>query len=243
MGSAYFYLEPLIVLHTLLAQHYAHPAVFALEYALVPDRVYPTQVSQVTRGYHHAAALAGGDCGRIAVSGDSAGGTLVLSLLLKLSFGRRPSEDAGFPPMPGYAALLSPWCALVSDFNQDTRSDYLCAASLHRYGRQYAGSPERVHDPEVSPGRCTNLAWWRSASPVHGFYVTYGSEEVFGPEIRNLVRRLRKAGVHVSVKEEPGAVHAWVIASLFLGGDRRDRLQGMREVVKAITANIEPLEK
>ena len=240
MGSAYFYLEPLIVLHTLLMHHYAHPAIFALEYDLVPDRVYPVQVSQVTQGYHFASSLVGGDCSRICVSGDSAGGTLILSLLLKLSFGRR--EDL-FSVMPGYAAMLSPWVTLVSESNRNTRSDYLNAESLHLYGSQYAGNEDLLCDPAVSPGCCTSSSWWYAASPQQGFYFTYGSEEVFGPETRTLVRRLRKAGVKVSVKEEPGAVHAWVIASLFLAGNLEERLFGMRDVVRAIITNIEPYEK
>ena len=239
MGSAYFYLEPLIVLHTLLQRHYRHPAVFALDYDLVPDSVWPTQVTQVTEGYHHAVALVGGDCGRVCVSGDSAGGTLVLSLLLKLSFGRR---EELFDVMPGFAALLSPWVTLVSENNRNTRSDYLNAETLQLYGNQYAGSPELVCDQQVSPGCCTNKMWLKAASPQQGLYIAYGSEEVLGPEIRILVRRMRKAGVRVSVREEPGAVHAWVIASLFLAGGKAERLSGMNDVVKAIAANIRPLK-
>ena len=234
MGSAYFYLEPLIVLHTLLKRHCQHPAIFALEYDLVPDRIWPAQLQEVKQGYHYAVSLAGGDSSRVCLSGDSAGGTLVLSLLLKLSHGPPHS----LPGMPGYAALLSPWVKLVSDNNQNTASDYLNVESLQLYGSQYAGSAGGVFDPEISPGCCTDLSRWRAASPKHGLYITYGSEEVLGPEIRILTRRLRKAGVNVSVKEEPGAVHAWVIARLFLAETLQERLWGMEEVVKAITTNI-----
>ena len=147
----------------------------------------------------------------------------MLSLLLKLSTGGQKSMGS----MPGYAALLSPWVTLVSENNRDTASDYLNANSLHLYGSQYAGSVGGVHDPEISPGCCTDLSRWRAASPRQGFYIIYGSEEVFGPEIRNLARRLRKAGVNVSVKEEPGVPHAWVIARLFLAESLQERLWGM----------------
>ena len=243
MGSPYFYLEPLLVLHTLLERHYQHPAVFALEYNLVPDRTWPSQVQQVKQGYQYAMSLVGDrGCGRICVSGDSAGATLVLSLLLNLQalensqFHHRDGSHTDM--MPGYAALLSPWVTLLSDRNRNTASDYLDTNSLHLYARQYAAG--HVSDPLVSPGCCLDASKWRAASPRGGFFITYGSEEVFGPEIRILVRRLRKAGVSVSVKEEPGAVHAWVIARLFLAENVQERLWGMQEVIKAITANIRP---
>ena len=235
MGSPYFYLEPLLVLYALLTPRYKHPAVFALEYDLVPDSVWPTQVTQVKRGYHYVSSLVGGDCGRICVSGDSAGGTLVLSLLLKLSFGSRPSN---FSPNPGYAVLLSPWVTLHSEYNRNTASDYLDADALHKYACQYAGN--QLYNPEVSPGCCNNMSWWKGASPQRGLHINYGSEEVFAPEIARLFKRLRKAGVKVSVNEEPGMIHAWKIARLFLGATLRERLRGMDDIAALIAANIRP---
>ena len=234
MGSAQFYLEPLLVLFALLKKgQYRNPAVFALEYDLVPDQTWPTQAIQTMTGYRYVLSLVSGDASRVCVAGDSAGGTLVLSLLLSLAKDKE-SETL----RPGYATLFSPWVTLISENDRDTRSDFLNTDSLHLYASQYARTPENLNNPIVSPGCCTDLSWWRKAAPTNGFYITYGSEEVFGPEIRLLVRRLRKGGIGVRVKEEPGEVHAWVIARLFLADTMEERLLGMEEVVKAIETNI-----
>ena len=234
MGSVYFYLEPLLGLFSMLKANsqYRNPAIFALEYSLVPYAQYPTQLSQTLTGYLHALSLVSNDASRVCVAGDSAGATLVLSLLLHIA---KKGSKRGIQ-RPGYAALLSPWVTLVSDKNRDTPSDYLNAESLHLYGTQYAG--EHLLDPLVSPGLCNDFSRWAAAAPLRGFYFTYGSEEVFGPEIRELIFKLRKSGISVSVKEEPGGIHAWVIARLFLEDSREERVRGMRELVKAVAANI-----
>ena len=236
MGSAYFYLEPLLVLMTLLRSHYKNPVVFALEYSLIPDSAFPTQLTETVAGYEFVLALAAGDASRICVAGDSAGGTLVLSLLLTLAQNQRKESMT-----PGYATLLSPWTTLKTELHQNTTSDFLTADALEKYGGQYAVNTENLSNPLVSPGCCTDLARWRKASPLNGMYITYGAEEVFAQEIRSFTKRLRKAGIGVSTQEEPGQIHAWVIASLFLEDSLKERTTGMRELVKAVAANIKPL--
>ncbi|MCJ1410667.1 hypothetical protein MMC19_004753 [Ptychographa xylographoides] len=233
MGSAYFYLEPLLALQTLLKGQFKNPAIMALDYDLVPDASYPTQLEQTGAGYDYTLSLVDNDASCICVAGDSAGATLVLSLLLNIACGQDYATRR-----PGYATLISPWISLVSSNNRNTPSDFLNAQSLELYGRQYAGSQENLFDPLVSPGSCTDLRWWAQAVPANGIYITYGSEEVLGPETRNLVHRLRKGGVKVSVKEESGLIHAWVIARLFLEETMEERVKGMRELVKMVRRNI-----
>ena len=66
----------------------------------------------------------------------------------------------------------------------------------------------------------------------------YGSEEVLGPEIRELVLTLRGAGVGVSVKEEPGGIHAWVVARVFLEGTLEGRVKGLRDLIGGLRRAI-----
>ena len=221
MGSTYFYLEFLLAYLTLLTPHYRNPAIFALEYTLVPDASYPTQLDQTTAGYSHILSrLPNSNSSRICVAGDSAGATLVLSFLLSLSTNK---TSASQHQRPGFAALISPWVTLISDRNRNTRSDYLNANSLHLYGSQYAGHPANLSSFLVSPGACTKGSIWANAMPLGGVTIMYGSEEVLGPEIQELVLTLRGAGVGVSVKEEPGGIHAWVVARVFLEGPLEGR--------------------
>lgn len=234
MGSCYFYLEFLIAWVSLLKEAgYRNPAIFSLEYTLVPDAVYPAQLEQTVTGYDYVRKIVG-DPSRICVGGDSAGATLILSLLLHIA--RKPDYENR---RPGYATLISPWTTLFSTQNRNTASDFLDANRLHEYGRQYAGSKENLNDPLVSPGVCKDGTWWAKASPSKGYCIVYGSEEVFGPELRDLIALWRKNGCSVSVREEPGAVHAWPVASMFLCDTQTERQKGLRNIVKMIKQAIE----
>lgn len=238
MGSAYFYLEFLIVWVSLLKEvGYANPALFALEYTLVPDAIYPTQVQQTLAGYKYVLSFAP-DPSRICVSGDSAGATLILSLLLCLS-----DYSSLKKSIPGAAVIISPWAAIVSPKNQNTRSDYLNAESLLLYGRQYVGKRASSDDPLVSPGRCKDLSWLKRASPTSGWFFIYGAEEVFAPETKDLVATLKKADVSVKEHEERGWVHAWPVVKLFLCNTQEERLSGLRSMVQAITERIKLEDK
>ncbi|KAI4204810.1 MAG: hypothetical protein LQ350_000876 [Teloschistes chrysophthalmus] len=243
MGSSYFYLEFLLAwLEILQKDGYHNPAIFALEYTLVPDQTYPLQLQQTVAGYEHLCSITK-DPGRICLAGDSAGATLQLSLLLylsKASFPGRESEEQQ-QRMPGFATLISPWPTLVTPRNRDTPSDYLNAESLHLYGRQYAGSTSNLKDPLVSPGVCKDGEWWTRASPSGGFCFMYGSEEVFGPEVRDLIALLRRNGCAVRVREESGQVHAWPVVSLFLANTLGERTKGLRDLTKMVREVIEPV--
>ena len=241
MGSSHFYLEFLLALTTLLQPHYHNPTVFALDYTLVPHASHPTQLHQILNAYYWLLPRISYRASRICLAGDSAGATLILTLLLYLA------ESSTGPPAPqdvrpGYATLISPWVTLVSEENRNTRSDYLNADSLHLYGSQYAGKTENLQNPIVSPGRCKDLRLWKRAAPMQGIYVAYGSEEVLGPEIREWVKLLREIGVRVVSREEPAGIHAWVVARVFLGERGDERVKGLVDIVTAIRAVIPPIE-
>ena len=232
MGSSYFYLEFLLAWVSFLKlAGYRNPAILALEYSLVPDAIYPTQLQQTMAGYEHACSIVG-DASRICVGGDSAGATLILSLLLFI--GQQPSPQSH---LPGYAALISPWPTLVSPRNQNTASDYLDAETLQRYGRRYA-STTRLDDPLVSPGSCQDPTWWANASPTAGFGILFGSEEVFAPEIESLVATLRRSGCAVGVREEPGGIHAGPVVALFLADTQPRRQRGMKDLTTMVKQSI-----
>ncbi|KAK3061580.1 hypothetical protein LTR53_019725, partial [Teratosphaeriaceae sp. CCFEE 6253] len=115
-------------------------------------------------GYKYCLAIAE-DPRKICVSGDSAGATLILSLLLCMS------DYAGMKnKMPGLAIPISPWAVIVNPKHKNTASDYLDKDSLHLYGSQYIGAKASSDDPLVSPGSCRDLAWWRRASPTMGWF-------------------------------------------------------------------------
>jgi acetyl esterase/lipase len=255
MGSSYFYLEFLLAWLDLLKTigNFKNPAIFALEYTLVPDEAYPVQLREIVSGYKYVLSITE-DTSRICVGGDSAGGTLVLSLLLHLatisgignakslakdlprkSSPLTPTKDDGKASMmPEMAVLISPWVTLQSPHDKDTPSDYLNAANLHQYGLQYAGTKISVNDPLVSPGNCKAISWWRKACPTKGFFVMYGAEEVFAYETRGLIKLWEEANIPVSSIEEEGGIHAWPVACLFLSSTREERQKGLKVIVGEI---------
>jgi hypothetical protein len=90
----------------------------------------------------------------------------------------------------------------------------------------------------VSPGLCKDVKRWADASPEHGWYFLYGSEEVLGDETRDLIRLLEKTGKPVEYWEEKGGIHAWPVASLYLGETKEERLGGLRSMVGTIKERI-----
>ena len=75
MGSSHFYLEFLLTwVSTLVQSGYRNPAIFALDYTLVPDASFPVQLEETCRGYEHVLTLA--DPSNVCVAGDSAGAFL-----------------------------------------------------------------------------------------------------------------------------------------------------------------------
>jgi|SRR5690242_6679638 len=233
MGSSFFYMEFLLAWVALLkAIGYRNPALFALEYTLVPDATYPTQLHETLAGYRYVLSLAQSS-NKIVVGGDSAGASLILSFLLFLT------EHTEFRHQrPGLAVMISPWVTIVSRNNRNTASDFLNDKSLEQYGRQYIGKKASDTDPLVSPGYCKDKKKWLDASPEKGWYILYGSEEVLGPETRELISLLKSTDTHVDVWEEKGGIHAWPVASLYLGESRDERLGGLQSIVGAIKDRI-----
>lgn len=232
MGSSFFYMEFLLAWVTLLKeQGFENPALFALEYTLVPDAVYPKQVQECYFGYQHILGIVD-DPSKICVAGDSAGATLILSLLLYLSDSHLEDQ------LPGMATMISPWVSIISENNRNTASDYLDASALRLYGTQYIGTKVPYDDPLVSPGHCKDPGRWARASPSKGWSFLYGSEEVLAPETRDLIRVLKKGGQVVDVHEEEGSIHAWPVALLYLGESREQRLHGLGNAVEVMSRRM-----
>jgi acetyl esterase/lipase len=233
MGSSYFYLEFLLAWVSLLKDAgFRNPALFALEYTLVPDAVYPTQLQETLAGYEYVLSIAR-NSSRIVVGGDSAGATMMLSFLLYITDHPELRHQK-----PGLAVMISPWVTIVSRNNRNTASDYLDSSSLELYGRQYIGPKVPSDDPLVSPGNCKDVKKWTDASPYKGWIFLYGSEEVLGPETRGLIGMLKSSGTDVEVHEERAGIHAWPVASLYLGETKDERLKGLKDIVRATHERI-----
>ena len=233
MGSSYFYLEFLLAWVTLLKEvGYQNPALFALDYSLVPDAVFPTQLQETMAGYEWVLSKVRDPC-QICVSGDSAGATLILSFLLYAS-----DHPVFKDCRPELAILISPWVKLVSGMNLNTASDYLDSDSLERYGREYCGPDVPLHDPLASPGHCEDKKKWEAATPRRGWHFVFGSEEVLARGTRMLIRFLDSIPVQVGWDGQTGLIHAWPVASFYLGETTQERLAGLGHIIDVIVDQI-----
>lgn len=223
MGSSFFYLEFLLAVNVHLQKAgFKNPAIFALEYTLVPDATYPTQLNEALAAYQQVLSVV--DRGRICLGGDSAGGTLVLSMLLHMSaYGHDHT-------LPAFAALFSPWIVLVSN-KRNAPSDYLDSQRLTNYGRLYSAKTP-VNDTIASPGSCRDMGWWKKAMPPKGMLCIYGTQELLYGEIHEFLRMLDEIGDVVRIEEE--TIHVWPIAAIFLGTGIDERHKSLRNVASTI---------
>ncbi|KAG6033640.1 hypothetical protein E4U41_006849 [Claviceps citrina] len=238
LGSCYFYLEFLLAMHHLLLKaRFRNPAIFALEYSLVPEKRHPTQVNQVVLGYRHILQEVK-DASKVCIAGDSAGGTLTLSLLCELRNRTNSHKVNGSTilAVPRLAVLISPWITLVSNIHYPSRVDYLERDRLWVYAKAYAGS--MVHDPSASPGLCDDGHLWKVVSPERGYFVIYGEEETLAPDAEAFIYRQRLNGIEIDAIEVKGGIHAWPVASLLLSRTPERRLQGLESIVRQIRQKI-----
>ncbi|MCA9529741.1 MAG: alpha/beta hydrolase [Myxococcales bacterium] len=178
-------------------------------YRLAPEHPYPAALDDCEAAY--VGLLASGvHPSRIILSGDSAGGNLVVSLAVRL-------REAGIP-LPRALVLLSPWVDLTaSGVSVDSNAcyDYVTRPILDRFAELYAASCDPT-SPELSPLRA-NL---RGLPPT---LIQVGGAESLLSEGCEFAAKARAAGVQVSLQKWEGMVHAWQGYSFALP-DARDAI-------------------
>jgi epsilon-lactone hydrolase len=165
------------------------------EFRLAPEHPFPAALEDAQQAYAWMLER-GTDPGQVVVAGDSAGGGLVLSLLLSL--GRRRL------PMPGGAVLLCPWidltCALQRQAS-DEPQPVTIVDQLRRFASAYLdGHP--VDDPLVSPLTA-------DLTGLPPLLVQSATGDSVLAEARRLTDRARDHGVDARLELYPVATHAF----------------------------------
>lgn len=175
--------------------------VVSVDYRLAPEHPFPAAVEDCVAAYGWVAANAtevGGDPGRVAVGGDSAGGNLAAVVALT-------RRDAGDPP-PRAQVLVYP----VTDHEFDSPSMHENATGyflerehMRWFFGHYLRTPADADDWRVSPLRAPDLSGVAPAIVVTAEYDPLRDQgEAYGA-------RLRAAGVDTEIVRGEGLFHGF----------------------------------
>jgi monoterpene epsilon-lactone hydrolase len=181
--------------------------VFVPDYRLAPEHPFPAALHDALVTYQYVRALR--PSAPLFISGDSAGGGLALSLLVRLR-----ELDAA---MPEGAILLSPWTDLAAtgasvDRNR-ARDRWLSRAHLEHWARYYLGSID-PRTPLLSP----LYAELHGLSPL---LVLAGEHEVLLDDALRVVERAQHAGTEARALVGRGMQHDWPLTLPWLDESKR----------------------
>jgi acetyl esterase len=195
--------------HDAIARYYAKHAdaiVIAVDYRLAPEHRFPAAVDDAYAAVVWTATHAHeiwGDAARLAVTGDSAGGTLA-AVACQLA------RERGTPRI-AYQALLYPATDLTRDSSYPSREAFggggyfLSTADMYWFRAQYLSDPDaQSQDARVSPLVNADLSGLPPALVITAGY------DPLRDEGKAYADRLSAAGVPVEYRCFETTVHAFV---------------------------------
>jgi len=174
--------------------------VFSVDYRLSPEHVFPQALEDCLTAYDYLNTQ-GYEAKTVIPIGISAGGTLVLSLLLKL----RESNK----PLPKLACCLSPAVSLLFEGESTTTNqnyDWITKARLDSIKTIYLKPMEDPKMPLISP----------LYADLHGLcdlYIQFGDHELLRDDILDFIKKAKTEGVNVQEDQWKKMFHCWQIFS------------------------------
>ncbi len=171
-------------------------AALGVDYRLAPEYLFPAAVEDCLAAYNWALSH-GFEPGNIVLAGDSAGGGLVVSVLLA-------ARDSALP-LPAAGVCFSPWVDLECTGESMSVNDHLDAfikyEGLFARAQSYLGEADPKHP-------------WASAlyADLHGLpplLIHVGSAETLLDDSTRLAILAKDSGVDVSFKIWDDMVHVW----------------------------------
>jgi len=174
----------------------AHCPMFFVDYRRAPEHPYPAALDDAAAAYRDLLAR-GTAPSDVVFTGDSAGGGLVLTTLLKL-------RDLGLP-LPAAAACVSPWTDLTGSgesYRTLADEDPMISQNIVALVTESYLAGTDPTNPYVSPlyGDLTGLP------PM---LIQVGSREVLLSDAERFVDALGRAGCTGALEVWPGMVHVW----------------------------------
>lgn len=186
-----------------LAGHYARrlrATVYLPDYRQAPEHRFPVPIDDTFRAYRDLLEK-GVDPSSLAISGDSAGGAMVITIM-------RKARDAGLP-LPAGGVAISPWANLThtgASAQDRDGLDPLCSVEyLDLLARNFLGEVLAT-DPDASPV----FADVRGLPPT---LVQIGENEVMLSDAIRLAAHLGENRVRTSLEVWPGMFHVWHVCA------------------------------
>ncbi len=174
------------------------------DYRLAPEHPFPAALEDALAAWRAIGPIASGR--PVLVGGDSAGGGLALSLMVRL---RELGET-----LPRGAVLLSPSANLAGGAVSGQHRDlWLTPDHLRRWRRHYLGTAD-PRDPRASPA----LADLSGLPPM---LVLVGEDEVLAAETHRWVACARHAGTDARLLVGEKMQHDWPLTLPWLAESRR----------------------
>lgn len=183
----------------LFVKHLATDKLLWAQYRLAADETtcFPAAVQDALTYYHYVVSL-GINPSNIILSGDSAGGNVVLALIRYLeaqpgSTHDQPADRSTYKPLPlpGGAIVFSPWVHVTPRAGEDykacsnTRADILTGPLLQWGADSYLASSDRAVEAYVSP----LYHPFKTSIPL---YVHAGATEAFFTSISSFSKEMRQ---------------------------------------------------
>lgn len=191
------------------------------EYRLAPEYPFPAAVDDSVAMYRYLTEDKKYPPAKIILTGESAGGGLVLALLLALKEQKLP--------MPAAAVAMSPWADLTcSGESYTTRNKRSLAPtnSWFVFSKHYAGTTDPSH-PLISPvfGDPEGLP------PIH---INAGTDDELFDDGRRFYLKAKEKGVDISFTSGEGMVHCYPLFSPIF----REATEAMDEICSFIDKNF-----
>lgn len=184
--------------------------VLCFDYRLAPEHPYPAALEDAMKAWDYLMLLGYG-AKDVILTGDSAGGNLALTLVLKLK------EEGRL--LPGGLILMSPWTDLTSSgksFHSKAEVDpILDREYIYRMTEAYAGG-EDVRNPLISP----LFGDFKGFPPV---YIQVGTNEILLSDSLRLHKALSEAGVTARLESFPGMWHVFQMSPFKTANEAMDK--------------------
>ena len=185
----------------------ADTVVVSVDYRLAPEHPFPAAVEDAwaaTCWVAENAARFGADANRLAVAGDSAGGTLAAVVAHRA----RDRVRAGGGPTVLFQLLWYPatmWDTALPSFSENAAAPVLDHAAIAAFTEWYAGHLDPTEPPaDLAPGRAADLSGLAPA------YIAVAGHDPLRDDGIRYAELLAEAGVEVRLDNAKTLVHGYL---------------------------------